>query len=283
MGRGLLLVVVLLAAAAGPRAQTAPRSEMAGVLSRGAAWLQTLQKEFSVVVADETYHQQIGEAPSPAASKENVRDLQSEVAFLWVPGDGMWTTARNVQAADKERVNGSSNRLQRILAQPGSRAKLLHDLRAESAKFNLGRVNRTFNDPTFALQYLDPRWQNRFIWGQNGRERVNGVETWRLDFNELDQPFIIQVPTYTLQSTGRLWIDPATGVVHRTHLDVWDPQARVRTRIDVDLARDARLGFVVPVRMKEEYVTRSAIGPDVALPIHGTAEYTNFRRVTPRN
>ena len=205
--------------------------------------------------------------------------MQSEIAFLWVPEEGMWIAARNVRTVDKEPVNGSSDRLQRILAEAKTRVQALQGLRGESAKFNLGALSRNFNDPTYALQYLDPRWQSRFIWAQSGREQVNGVETWRFDFTELNQPYVIQATGYTLPSAGRMWVDPATGIVYRTQLDVWDPQARVRAKIEVDLARDAKLGLVVPSRMKEEYLAYPATGGlEVTLTIRGTADYTNFRR-----
>lgn len=75
-----------------------------------------------------------------------------------------------------------------------------------------------------------------------------------------------------------MWIDPATGVVHRTFLDVWDPRARVRARITTNFARDATLGVVVPTRMTEDYIGYAPNSLEVQLTISGTAEYRNFHR-----
>jgi len=278
MRYGLILTALLGASVATPVAQIPRNPDATMVLPKATAWVQALEKQFAAVIADETYHQQIGDAPSPADPGKSVRDLQSEIAFLWVPEDGMWLTARNVRMVDKVPVSGSSPRLQRLMADP-NRVRLLRGLRGESSTFNLGTVNRGFSDPTYALQYLDPRWQGRFIWAQNGRERLNDVETWRFDFTELNQPYIIQAAGYTLQSTGNVWIDPATGVAHRTHLEVWDSVARVRTRIDVELTRDAKLGMVVPTQMKEEYIAYTPTGLEVSSTFHGAVEYRNFRRL----
>jgi len=282
--RRLLLPVILLASAV-VRAdgQAPPEGSVNALLARAASWLQTLEQEFAVVIADETYRQQIGERRYPDAPKENFRTLQSELGFLWVPEELLWVAARNVRSVDGMAVEGSSKRMQDIMEEANLRLAFLRGLRGESAKFNIGPVYRNFNDPTFALQYLDRRSQGRFGWVQRGRERIRGVETVKLDFSETARPYFVQGAGYDLPSLGSVWVDTGTGTVYRTHLEVWDPRGRIRGRIDVDLARDAKLGLVVPVRMTEEYNAYSATGTSVvdlrsALTIFGTAEYSNFRR-----
>ena len=165
----------------------------------------------------------------------------------------------------------------------GARLALLRGLRGESSKFNIGSIYRNFNDPTFALQYLDGRSQRRFQWVRRGGERLRGIETIKVDFTESARPYFIAAAGYDLPSAGSVWVDSVTGTVYRTSLQVWDPRGRVRGRIDVDLARDAKLGLVVPIRMNEEYTSYPATGTSVVdmragVTIFGTAEYSNFRR-----
>jgi hypothetical protein len=281
--RPTLVSLVLLIGTSGLPAAQGPDAAVRGLLSRAAVWVASLEQELTVVVADERYHQQIGTERYPNAPRENFRALQSEVVFLWVPEAGMWLTARNVRTVDGEAVDGSSDRVARVLAEASARLQLVRGLRAESAKFNLGSIYRDFNDPTFAVQFLADRWQGRFKWERHGRTRVGGVETSRVDFTEIQQPYVIEgTQGDRLQSTGSVWIDDRTGVVYRSELNVWDPRYRTRARIDVDLAMDATLGVVVPVRMNEEYgisrETTAIAGLAPPLVIFGDADYTNFHR-----
>ena len=67
MRHGFILIVLLASAVGALGAQIPRNPDAATVLPRAAAWLQTLEKQFAVVVADEAYHQQIGDQPYPAA------------------------------------------------------------------------------------------------------------------------------------------------------------------------------------------------------------------------
>ena len=162
MPRPLLPVVLIALASAPLGGQVRPEETVDALLVRAANWLQTLEQEFAVVIVDETYSQQIGEKRYPDAPRENFRKLQSELGFLWVPEELMWVAARNVRTVDGMPIEGSSKRLQAIMEEAGVRLAFLRGLRGESSKFNIGSVYRNFNDPTFALQYLDRRSQRRF-------------------------------------------------------------------------------------------------------------------------
>lgn len=282
--RRLLVPVILMALVSARMGGQARQEETVDtLLARAASWLETLEQDFAVVIADETYSQQIGERRYPDAPRENFRKLQSELGFLWVPDELMWVAARNVRTVDGMPIGGGNKRLQDIMEEANLRLAFLRGLRGESAKFNIGSVYRNFNDPTFALQYLDRRSQRRFGWVRRSGERIRGVDTVKLDFTEAAQPYFIRAAGYDLPSSGSAWVERATGTVYRTHLEVWDSRGRVRGRIDVDLARDAKLGLVVPVQMNEEYTAYPATGTSVVdlrsgLTIFGTAEYSNFRR-----
>jgi hypothetical protein len=179
------------------------------------------------------------------------------------------------------------------------RRATLRRLRDEGARFNLGRVYRNFNDPTFVLQLLDPSYETRFAYSLQGEERVNGADAWRLAFAERSLPSVILTPAGDLPSSGVVWISRSDGAVVKTRLTVFDPTANAHAEIVVDFSLNPRFGVWTPAQMKEHYwqlrvASQGAPGAPLAPgimneQIEGTARYSNFRRfetsariVTPR-
>ena len=98
--------------------------------------------------------------------------------FMWMPDETAWLTVRNVLTVDGQPVPDSQNLLNEALGSASvDRRTRLRLLRDASARFSLGTIYRNINDPTLALQYLDPAMQSRFTFTLVGRERINGVET----------------------------------------------------------------------------------------------------------
>ena len=125
---------------------------------------------------------------------------------------------------------------------------------------------------------------------KDGEDRIAGVDTWRIDFEEVAPPALIVgeggVPIY---ATGRLWIEPGTGRVLRTEIGTDDPTIELRTEVTVHYQRDPRLDMLVPARMSEcyKYVElyypqgrweRSYTAREHDGEIFCEATYSNFRR-----
>jgi hypothetical protein len=92
-----------------------------------------------------------------------------------------------------------------------------------------------------------------------------------IEFTETERPtFISTAGGRDLPVSGRIWVDEASGTIHKTHLDAVDTS--VEAHITVTYRRDVALGLWVPARMDERY--RS--GPSVQ--VTGTATYSRFRR-----
>lgn len=132
-----------------------------------------------MVISDEDYRQRAtGRLHLPPQD----RRTRSEMLFLWMPDEAAWLTVRSVQSADGRLVADSQHRLQSVLGDNGTeRLTRLRRLLDESARFNLGRIVRNFNYPTLALGYLDPSMQSRFAFTPAGRERVNGIDAWKIE------------------------------------------------------------------------------------------------------
>jgi hypothetical protein len=276
----IALVAVSRLAAQGPAAD--------GPLDRAAAYVERFTAEFRTIISDERYRQRLTriEQRDGRATRNNARrDIRSEMAFMWLPGERSWITARSVIAVDGKAVPDSRERLERILAGDGAeRLTRLRALLDESARFNLGQIRRNFSDATLALQFLDPAYRQRFDFTVLGPARIDGVATTRIRFVERARPTVIRLEGDDLPSSGTLWIAD-DGAVIRTELQNTSEKLGLRLSIVVTFRRDARLSMWVPSRMEETYEQARAgwwgTPPRslmVSERIACDATYTNFRR-----
>jgi len=278
------LVLVLFAAAP---VQAAGQPSLVQLLDRVAQYVTRFQDDFAIVISDEQYEQKdVVQTESGQVRSRAQRRIRSETVFAWLLEQQSWLTARKVLSVDGAPVPDSKERLDAVLGETGSgRNARLQRLRDEGARFNIGRIYRNFNDPTFVLQVLAPAFQSRFVFTMAGVEK----DSWKVAFSERAIPTVIQTPTATnLLSSGTVWISRADAAIVRTQLVVKDPSGHTTADISVDYRFDPRLGIGVPVRMAELY-TQSAIsniapaGSPARLittweRIECVATYSNYRR-----
>jgi hypothetical protein len=232
------------------------------------------EQDFAMVISDEDYRQRATGRIYPAPRN---RQTRSEMLFLWMPDEGAWLTVRNVQTADGRPVADSENRLQRVLGDnDAARLTRLRRLLDESARFNLGRIVRNFNYPTLVLSYLDPSLQSRFAFTAAGRERVNGIDAWKIEYEERARPTVIRENGADRTSRGAVWIADRDGVVARTRLELTIPLLETIASIEVDYQKDVKADMWVPSRMHETYLQSQAMMIKEA--IDCVATYSNFRR-----
>jgi hypothetical protein len=279
----LAIVGLMLATTVGLAQRVAP-PPVEDLLANAAAYVEQFEKDFAFVVSDEDYQQRIGIRPIGMLPPDKVRITRAEVVFLWLPHEQLWLTARNVRTLNGKNVAGSETAVQEALADDGGRVARLRQLRAQSARYNIGPMLRNFNDPTLTLQFVGARLQSRFSWAVEERETIDGHQTWRLKFTERQRPSLIRRGTEELPATGRMWVEASSGRIHKTRLDVTDKELRARAILDVTFERDDRLGMLVPNRMEENYEQEQSAGLGVITrrgpsePIKAVATYSNFRR-----
>jgi len=157
------------------------------------------------------------------------------------------------------------------------RTESLRALAVEGARFNIGNVGRTFNDPTLALTFFAPAMQSRFQFVTDGSERIDGVLAYRVKFSETARPSVIRDDRDDLDTA-------VSGIAHltgdgrivRTELTV-AIGTRTSARIRVRYRRDDNVEMLVPVSMDEDYRNDDGPGRGVSL-ISCTATYSEYQR-----
>ena len=151
----------------------------------------------------------------------------------------------------------------------------------ESARYNVGAVERNINVPLFTLRFLAPENRERFRFKVAGRRQSGGVDVWRVEFEELTRPTIISdLLNRDVPAKGWFLVDQTTGAIVESTLRVEEHGAT--GEIIVSFRHDPELGMWVPAQMTETYnsmVQRTLAGlPRLEAIAGGTASYTKFRR-----
>ena len=284
--RSLTLCAVMAFAAAGP--VTAQEPTLPTVLARAGAYVATVERVVSGIVAEERYSQQWTALPRgwTPTNEARHRELVSDLLIVKLESAGLWLQFRDVFDVDGAPVRDRDERLMKLFLQPtGSPNDQLDQILSESSRYNIGNIERNINTPLLTMFFLDPRYQPRFRFFRT-KDRNPALATvgdasglpadaWVIRFEE--------GPTHTLlrntrtngdlPTHGRFWIDPATGRVLVTELVAEDPT--LRATIDVRFRAGLLDGMLLPVSMRERYEGRR----NKSL-IEGWATYDKFRQFT---
>ena len=268
--RWLLTLIVAVGVRAVGGADTPVLAEL---LNRTGEQVRRFEQEFTLVISEENYRQHSDGQPSIGLKERRTR---AEMLFVWLPDELVWLTVRSVVSADGRPVPGSEGRLDGALRSTASdRLARLRRVINDNARFNVGRTYRNFNYPTLVLSFLDPAIQPRFTFSLAGRERIRGVDAWKMNYEERGSPTAIQGDGADLKSRGSVWVAVQSGAVVRTQLALTIPPAAWAT-VDVDYQHDSKLAMWVPVAMHETYMDMR--GSRVQEHIGGEATYSAFRR-----
>lgn len=241
-------------------------AERTALLGKAAEALAAFQQTVGSLVCEEHYDQTMliesqqiaarmsgggGTAPDIARRK---RSFNSDY-LLWLTPDGQgWEMVRDVFSTDGHGVRERADRVS-ALGRLTTRAEFqprAESIRAEHTQHRVGNPVHAVNVPTFGLTLTAPPMRDRFAFKLGGRERVEGVETRIVEFEETARPTLMQGDRgQEAPMKGRLWIDPATGAVLRTRVEL-GPRT-LRTRVDAFFKRDASLGVWLPAEMREEH------------------------------
>ncbi len=182
------------------------------------------------------------------------RQLLSDYLLVAVEKE-VWFAYRDIREVNGSELAGRENRVMNLLVNPSPDAlDQMRRLADESARYNIGSVRRTFNLPTLALLFLHPDDQHRLTFTKADETEVEGLRLWVVRFRETERPTMIRnergndVPTI-----GRYWIEPQTGRVVQTELEVTDLHYDVRGVVVVAYRPDDKLGLWMPVEMRERY------------------------------
>jgi hypothetical protein len=266
MKTAIALIVVLSAALA--HAQAEPTLDQ--VMARVHAYLAEYAKQLPAMIATERYHQRFG------SRRSGQRLLISEFGLIQVQGDSEWLGFREVLMVDGKPVTDSAQRLSELLAKPSPHAlQQARRIAEESARYNIGPIVRTINDPAVVLELLDGRHKNRMRFTKHDEDTIDRVRTWVIRYQEIGNPTIIRTRDHkNVPVRGRAWIEPDSGRILRAEAQI-DPGMGVTGTVDVSFEHDDRMGFAVPSKMTERYTNRNLVTVS-----SGEATYSNYRRFT---
>jgi len=248
---------------------------LARLLLRSASYVRDFRRSFSEVVSTERYQQTVRRTEGRT---NQMRHIESEMFFAAVGEGATSMTIRNVTRVDGRRVPDSHDRVMRALSSSRTdRTESLRALAVEGARFNIGSVGRTFNDPTLALMFFAQAMQPRFQFVTDGSERIDGVLTYRIRFSETVRPSVIRDERAGLDTV-------VSGIAHlaedgrivRTDMSV-AIGTRTTARIRVRYQRDVNVEMLVPVSMDEDYRNDDGPGRGVSL-VSSTATYSDYQR-----
>ena len=275
MQRALIVALAALLTTAPVPALAAEQGPALKVLlARIAQQVSQFKAEFSLIVGVEHYDQ----TQRTADARTRTRDLVSDVFFYRPESTGPAMTVRTVRQVDGRSIEASGDRIADALALPGShRVEQLRALADSGARYNLGDLQRNFNEPTVALTFAASDFQPRFKFALEGREEVNGELLQRVNFSEVVRPTIIHDARSgtNIPSSGHLWASD-DGVIKRTELHV-DTRRDTLVDIRVSYSIDQRLGVIVPLSMDEDYRYKDKNTQRIVF-ITGHAVYSDYRR-----
>lgn len=255
-----------------PPPSTVPPQEL---LPRVRAYVGEYEKALAGIVAEERYVQTYSQrtAAYPAPPRLTRRELRSEMGFAWFPTPGTWFGFRDVYEANGRPVTDRQQRLEQLFVDrrfPSD--EQLARVAESSARFNIGPARRNFNVPTLALLVASPANVGRFSFELRGYDAIDGVRVALIAFSETGSPTLITRDGHDWPSRGLLWVEPESGRIWRTDIQLTDRDIEMRQTTWFTL--DGRLELMVPARMRElyDYVERADEY------VEAVADYSNVRR-----
>jgi hypothetical protein len=291
--RAPVLIVLSMVATAAPAAAQPP--SLSTVLERAAAYIADFQRQLASIVAEEQYVQD-WRTTWAALMRQNGtaelghRVLRSDLLLVRPGGDADWMEFRDVFDVDGRAVRERSERLEKMFLRPSTSTALqISRILTESARFNIGDVERNVNTPLFPLQFLEASNQPRFRFKRTGDRQPKTIdadaslasgafrvstEVWVIAYDERQSGTMIKTSQRRdLPSHGRFWIEPATGRVLMSELIC--ETRDIRALIDVSFQSEPMLGLLVPIEMRERYDAKRSKSV-----VEGHATYGKFRQFT---
>ena len=144
-------------------------------------------------------------------------------------------------------------------------------IRQESARYNLGSILRTINNPILPLSVLKGDQQQRFRFTLRKEDRSIGPRVWIIEFREQESPTLVQGRAgASLFSHGRVWIEASAGRLIKSEMSIEQPD--LHAHVTTLYRRDDSFNIDVPLQMDEKYqMERGRM-------LTATATYGRFRR-----
>jgi hypothetical protein len=270
---GIALLAVLAGAMLG--AQTAPPAPAPASISpksvaaAGTKYVDEYAARMMFVVGDEIYTQETFDSVN---HRTGSRMMKGELFLTFLQADRAWVAVHDIAEIDGEPVPDRQT-LPSLLAR-GALASVVAEVVAHNAHFNIGRIERTFNEPTLALLVLDKSHVSNFRFTQDRVDARDDVTLVTLAFVERDRPTIVVSKTgEPFFARGELLIEAETGRVRATHIVF--KNKTITADLMTTYALDPRLDLWLPSVFAERYEGTLDGLKEIDT---GRAQYSNFKR-----
>jgi hypothetical protein len=195
-----------------------------------------------------------------------VRVLVSDFLLVKRQDGKDWLQFRDVREVDGRAVGERDQRLTELFLQPWDTAlEQAQRIASDGARYNLVDIG-TINYPLIAMAFFQPIYRARFEFSIGGLEREARLGLRVIAFRETNAKATIVAGA---RSSGRAWVDDATGRVMKTELQLQHSLQRFVSTITTSFVVDERLQLAVPAEMRDSY--------SGYLDMTGVATYGRFR------
>jgi VWFA-related protein len=251
--------------------------DLAPLLARAAEYVAAYEASFLGLLADERSEQSVfgwkatPDTPRGTWVPEARRQTASDYLIVKAPSGDGWIGLRDVYTVDGRPTREYTDRLrQAFLAAPDNILRAAQALSEESARHDIGFVQRNTNVPTSALLFVRVANQSRFVFASQGEQIIDGVRVVQLAYSERQSPTLIRGDGVDLPVEGALWIDPQTGRVLKSvlRLDIAGTLGEITVTYRPTQSPD---GIWLPTEMSEVYT-------DGPRRLECKARYASFRK-----
>ena len=253
-----------------------PSTSTADVVDAAAGYVAKYEQQLTSVVASETSRQEmLVRSPDPRTPAG--RTMKSEMFFMFSPAEHEWMAVRDVNEVDGKPVENPPDLKNALATVP--LLKVARTLKAYSSRYNIGRIQRNFGEPTLSLLVLDANHRENFGFAATRTEQKSGATLVTLYFRERgSQTLLHDLDGTPVPSEGELVVEAGSGRIR---------QAVLRARLGVVQAElattyqlDPKLELWVPVTFRERYEEYSYDGSTTRVTegVRCEATYSNFRR-----
>jgi len=243
-----------------------------GLLTRAAHQLAAALDEGGVLAAEER-SEQVSKtaAPRGGTPRSERRRMAAEYVLARAPGGSGLAVFRDVFEVDGKLVRRRDGRLAHLLSgESETRFDEAGRITAEGLTYDIGFAARNLALTLVPLQVLGPAVRPGFDFRKAGEERVGGVETWRVAYEEWRHPTFIRQNGADVPVEGAFWIGPRDGRVAQSRIQMQFGPVSVDVLVLYQL--DRLPGLSVPTEITERYWTATAS-------LESVARLDAFRRV----
>jgi len=264
----LALAAAMAAIAAAPHT---PDTSAKCLTKSAAAYVAEYQGKMLYVLADEEYTQRTFDQAGNLM-RERLMNGDLWLTFVGTDEHQEWMAVHDVIMVDGEVVPDRKD--VRSLIQLGKFESVARELLARKARFNIGGIERNFNEPTLPLLVLEARRLSGFSFDRKSLTKEGDRFSAVLAFDEKDPATLIHdkrgkpVPV-----KGEFEMDAGTGEIRRTRLEF--KIDGVAGELSTVYKKEEKLELWVPVTFTERYTRKTATNFDR---IECEATYTNYRK-----